>query len=306
MNPKVIFIGGATASGKTSLSLELATKYNGEIISADSRQIYIGMDIGTAKIAPRPNPPADTMGLYKVPFLHQNINHYLVDILYPNQRFTLFDFKKQAYEIIQDIQNRNKTPIIAGGTGLYIDALINNYELDETDTQEDPALRSQIEAQYADLLKSLPEAEAKQSMHSQLAKLDAHSAEKIHFSNIYAVQRALEFATLNQGRSKTNSARKSAPPFEYELVLTDLPRPELYKRIEDRIDEQIEQGLIQETKELLAKYGSGYPALTSLGYKEIGMYLEGELSLPEALEQFKKKTRNYAKRQLTWFRRYQV
>lgn len=301
---KVIIIGGATASGKTSLSLELARKYNGEIISADSRQVYIGMDIGTAKVAPRPEIPASTKDLYLQPFDYKGIPHYLIDVVFPNQRYTLFDFKNQAYTLIADIKSRGKTPIIVGGTGLYLDAIMKNYQLSADVESQNPEIKTELEKKYQSYLAQFGEDEAKKRMYQILEQEDPDSAATIPPNNIYFVLRALEFTLSNPGESKFKSAQTAIPPFEYELILTDIPREELYKRIEDRIDEQVQQGLIEETQTLINQYGLNLPALTSLGYKEIASYLAKETTLEDALKLFKQKTRNYAKRQLTWFRRY--
>jgi tRNA dimethylallyltransferase len=292
---KVLFIGGATASGKTDISLDLARKYNGEIISADSRQIYIGMDIGTAKVATRQDFSDDKNDLVNSPILVEGIPHYLIDIVYPDQRYTLFDFKRDAYNLIQQIQQKGKTPIVVGGTGLYIDALINNYSLEDS-VKEDSKVRQKLEKEAAKF--------GAGHMWDKLNKIDQYSAEKIHPNNSYAIVRALEFALINNGEAKTKKAKKNKPPFEYVLILTKMDRSELYKKIEQRIDLQIEQGLIEETKKLLELYDPNLPALSSIGYKEISDYLNSECSLEEAVKLFKQHTRNYAKRQLTWFRRY--
>lgn len=303
-NPTVFFIGGATASGKTDLSLKLARELDGEIISADSRQIYIGMDIGTAKVVKRENPPKNTDNLYLEPIEFEGVNHYMIDIVYPTERFSLFDFKEKAYELIELITSRGKTPIVVGGTGLYLDALMKNYQLDESIKSEDLELRKNLELEFEQLKNDLGEEKAKLATYQKLEKINPEGALKLHYSNIYSVLRELEFSTINGGKSKADSAKMSDPPFNFELILTDIDRKELYKRIEERIDQQIEEGLIEETERLINQYGIGLPALTSLGYKEIAEYLQGVRTLEDAVVEFKKKTRNYAKRQLTWFRRY--
>jgi tRNA dimethylallyltransferase len=293
MKKKVIFIGGATASGKTDISIKMAKKYDGEIISADSRQIYIGMDIGTAKVVMRQD--FNTNNFVNTPIYFEGIAHYLIDIVYPNERYTLFDFKRDAYSLIDDILARGKTPIVVGGTGLYIDCLMNNYEIVNS-VNEDADLKSELEVEAKEM--------GKLYMWEKLQKLDSYSAAKIHFNNTYAVIRAIEFAILNNGEAKIQKNKKSNPPFEFELYLTNVERAELYKRIGARIDQQILMGLIEETKYLIEKYGTDLHAISSIGYREIASYLNYECSLEEAVSKFKQHTRNYAKRQLTWFRKY--
>jgi tRNA dimethylallyltransferase len=253
------------------------------------------MDIGTAKAGIRTEVPASNLeNIYKTPILIEGIPHYLIDIVYPNQRYTLFDFKKQAYELIEDILKRGKTPIIAGGTGLYIDCLINNYDIPNA-IKEDLKLKKQLELEAEKM--------GKNYMWEKLNKMDPMSASKIHFNNGYAVIRALEFALLNND-SKKKRAKKNVPPFEYKIEIMQMDRKLLYKKIEDRINQQIQNGLIEETEKLIAKYGKNLPALSSIGYKEIATYLEGNAELEECINLFKQHTRNYAKRQITWFRRY--
>lgn len=296
MKSCVHFFGGPTASGKTAMAIKLAKELDGEVISADSRQIYIGMDIGTAKAGIRTKIPTSNLeDLYKVPIFVEGIPHYLIDIVYPNQRYTLFDFKKQAYELIEDILARGKTPIVAGGTGLYIDCLINNYQLADAQT-EDPILKLELEKEAQKI--------GTQAMWQKLNQLNPTEAKKIHPNNIYSIIRAIEFTTLNNGEAKSEKARKSKPPFEWELQVIEIDRQTLYQQIETRIDEQISCGIVQETEKLIAQYGQELPALTSIGYKEINSYLKGEQDLETAIKLFKQHTRNYAKRQMTWFRRY--
>lgn len=308
IKPTVILIGGPTASGKTKLSIDLAQALDGEIISADSRQIYIGLDIGTAKISPRPKetnvePNPTTDNLYKIPFLAEGVPHYLIDIVYPNQPYTVFDFKQQATELIFDILKRGKTPIVVGGTGLYLDALINNYTHTSPTTHSEK-LKTELQQKYDQLVLEYSELKAKQIMHQGLASLDPLAATKIPSGNIYQVLRATEFALLNPNHSKLSSAQASPSPFQFEFHITQPDRKQLYQTIEDRIDQQIQDGLVQETESLIQKYGLDCPALSSIGYKEINSYLQGQSTFDEAINLFKQKTRNYAKRQVTWFKRY--
>jgi tRNA dimethylallyltransferase len=303
--PKVILVGGPTASGKTKLSIDLAQGQNGEIISADSRQIFIGLNIGTAKIAPRPstNPSTPLDQLYKTPFLAEGVPHYLIDIVYPNQPYTVFDFKQQATEIIYQILQKGKTPIVVGGTGLYLDALINNYTHTSPTTHSEK-LKTELQQKFDQLLKDHSTSKAKQIMHQGLASLDPLAAAKIPSGNIYQVLRATEFALLNPNQSKLSSAQASPSPFQFEFHINQPDRKQLYQTIEDRIDQQLQDGLVQETESLIQKYGLDCPALSSIGYKEINSYLQGQSTYQDAINLFKQKTRNYAKRQVTWFKRY--
>ncbi len=270
----LLTIIGPTASGKTSLSIALGNQFNAEIVSADSRQIYKEMDIGTAK--------ASVEEMRQIP-------HYLIDIVYPNQDFSLAHYKKYAEQTIREIHSRRKLPILVGGTGLYISAIAEQYALPEV--PPNPELREKLEnyaAQHG------PEA-----LHQQLQEFDSQAASQIHPNNIRYVIRALEIYKAQGIRKLLNNT-----PYSTFIVNLDWPRDELYQRIDQRIDQQIEQGLIAETKRLLSKYSPNLPAMSSLGYQELAIYLKGDLSLNEAVEIFKKNTRNYAKRQLTWFRRF--
>lgn len=294
ISPKsVLFIGGPTATGKTDLAIKMAHKYNGSVISADSRQVYLEMDIGTAKESTRRPIPESTKSLYKSPINIEGIDHYMIDIIRPDERFTLFDFKSQAYELIKEIQNQNKLPIVAGGTGLYIDALIKNYQL-EADKPEDPRLKAKLETRLE---------EGSESLWEELNKLDPAYAKEIHPNNGYYLVRALETIHLT-GKSKPQIAKTARPPFDPIIHIIEMPRDQIYKRVEDRIDKQFEMGIIEETKNLIEKYDENCPALTSLGYHQIAKYLRGEFTLDECKTEFKKLTRHYAKRQITWFKRY--
>lgn len=290
----VVFIGGPTATGKTSLGVQIAASHNGAVISADSRQIYIGMDIGTAKAAPRENPPKNTENLWEIPYKYEGIDHYLMDIVYPDERYTLFDLKTHAYELIKRLQSKGILPVVVGGTGLYIDALIKNYEL-KADKAEDLEVKRGLEARIKQ--------EGSQKLWEELNEIDPEAAAEIHPNNPRYIVRALELYKVT-GKAKSENTTTGEPPFNPIIVGIEYPREVVYKRVEDRIDIQFEQGIIEETKSLLEKYDPELPSMSSLGYKEIKMYLDGELSLDEAKDLFKQKTRNFAKRQITWFKRY--
>jgi tRNA dimethylallyltransferase len=298
-NKHVLFIIGPTASGKTDLGIEIATQYNKAVISADSRQIYLDMDIGTAKAGIRPNKPENAQDLWQQPIQVEDIDHYMVDILKPDQRYTAFDFKKQAYDLIQKLGN----PIIVGGTGLYIDVLLHNYELQAQGENESQEIRSRLVKKFEEIVQKSCESDAKQKMWEKLQEVDPDTASEIHPNNWRYVCRALELYELT-GESKTKVATKRKPPFEPYIVGIHWDRAKLYERIELRIDMQMDEGLLQETKHLLDKYDHNLPALTSLGYLELKDHLEGNTDLDEAVRIFKQNTRRFAKRQIGWFRRY--
>lgn len=271
----LIVVMGPTASGKTALGIALAKLLNGEIVSADSRQIYRQMDIGTAK--PTPTEMAQA-------------KHHLVDFVEPDENYNLARFQKEAASLIHDIHHSGKIPLLVGGTGLYISSVIQNYDL--PDSRPDLSLRKKYE--------EMAKTEGVEKVHQQLAQLNPVTAAAIHPNNLRYVIRALEIA--HQATHKATVSEIS--PFLSLLITIDWPREELYTRIETRIDQQLEEGLIEETKSLLLRYKPGLPSLTSLGYGEIGRYLRNECSWEDAISAFKQHTRNYAKRQLTWFRRF--
>lgn len=297
LDPKkhVVFVVGPTATGKTDWGVEIAKQNNGAVISADSRQIYLEMDIGTAKPVFRKPLPTTTKDIYKLPIKYEGVDHYLFDVVYPNERYTLFDFKTQAKELIKSLSAQNTQPIVVGGTGLYIDALIKNYELTAT-LPEDLVLKANIQKQLDE--------KGSQVLWQKLNEVDPEAAAKIHPNNPHYLIRALELYELT-GKTKADITKYSKPTFEPVILMTEFDRQEIYDRVEKRIDIQFEQGLIQETEELFKKYDPDLPSMTSLGYKEIKKYLDGEYNLDECKKEFKKKTRHFAKRQMTWFKRYQ-
>lgn len=270
----LVVVLGPTASGKTALSLDIAKKFDGEVVSADSRQIYKFMDIGTDKIMPK-----DQKG----------IPHHMIDLILPDERFTLTDYKTQASIVINDILKRGKIPLLVGGTGLYIRSITQNYDIPEG---ENPEIRQKL---YEEL-----EAKGEEFMHEKLKKLDPVSAEKIHPHNHRYLIRALE---INMTRGKKID-KKRKPEFACMQIGIKWEREKLYERISKRVDLQIERGLIKEVEKLLDMgYSPKLPSMTSLGYQEIIQFLEKKITLEEAIELIKRNTRNYSKRQLTWFRR---
>jgi len=271
----LIAVIGPTASGKTSLGIALANSLSGEIISADSRQIYQHMDIGSAL----PTPAERKQAI-----------HHLIDFVKPDQSFSLAEYQALANQVITQVISRHKIPILVGGTGLYINTVSQNYLLPD----------SQPDLQLRDELTQLANQSGYQAVHDRLSAVDPQSAANIHPHNLRYVIRALEIATHTQ---KPKSDQLAASLYHTFYIFIDWPRDLLYQRIEQRIDQQIKQGLIEETKSLLALYDQHLPSMSSLGYQEIGDYLRGQISLDQALVLFKQHARNYAKRQLTWFRK---
>ena len=277
----LIVIAGPTATGKTSLSVSLAKRIGGEIISADSMQVYRHMDIGSAKIT------EEEM---------QGVPHHLIDILDPTEDFNILLFQKYARQAIREIRERGHIPILAGGTGFYIQAVTR--DIDFTEAEENSAVRSRLE--------QLAEEKGSLYLHEELKKVDPESAEKIHPNNIKRVIRALEFYELNQFPISAHNAheKERETPFDLAYFVLDMPRDELYTRIDLRVDQMLESGLVREVEELRGMGCSrGMTSMQGLGYKEILGYLEGETDLDEAVRVLKRDTRHFAKRQLTWFRR---
>lgn len=279
MKSKVIVIVGPTASGKTAVSIELAKKINGEIISADSMQIYKYMDIGTAK------PTADEM---------QGIKHYMLDIVEPDETYNVAKYKKMAENAIEEILAKGKTPIIVGGTGLYINTLVNGIEF----------LEIEGDTQYRDSLIKRGYEEGANVLHDELKKVDPESAEAIDANNIRRVARALEIYKVT-GKTKTQLDIESRKEVKYDYIMFGLewPREELYSRIDQRVDIMVKSGLIEEVKWLIENYKVSSTAMQGLDYKEVVEYLNGDISYEEMVEKLKIETRHYAKRQLTWFRK---
>lgn len=281
MKNKLIVISGPTGVGKTNLSIKLAQKINGEIISADSMQIYKLMDIGSAKIK------TEEM---------EGVKHHLIDIINPDEEFSVSDFKVRAEQAIEDILNRDKVPIIAGGTGLYIDSIICNLSFTEGNK----------DLKYRVYLEGLAKEKGNIYVHSLLKDIDKISYEKIHPNNLKRVIRALEVYKLTGKPFSSYDDRDKIFDIPYNLYyyVLSMDRDKLYEKINKRVDEMVEEGLIQEVEHLKSLgYSSEMQSMQGIGYKEILYYLEGKMSLEEAIEMIKKGSRNYAKRQLTWFRK---
>lgn len=277
---EVVAIVGPTASGKTALSIELAKQYNGEIINGDSMQVYKGLDIGTAKIT------EEEM---------EGVPHHLLSFLEPTDSFSVADYQKCVREKISEIQARGKLPIIVGGSGLYVQAVL--YDFQFTDEKVDDEARK---AYYAELEKLGPEA-----MHAKLVALDPKTAETIHPNNTRRVIRALEMIELS-GVSKASEAqnRGEIPLYKHFIIGLGLnmEREELYDRINRRVDIMMEQGLLEEVKGLWQRNIRDVQSIKAIGYKELYDYFDGKCTLEEAIEAIKQNSRRYAKRQLTYFR----
>jgi tRNA dimethylallyltransferase len=275
----LLVVMGPTASGKTALGIALARALDGEIISADSRQIYRRMSVGTAA------PTAAEKQLAK---------HHLVEFINPDQPFNLSLYQQKATRLIKMIFHRGHLPVLVGGTGLYVSAITENYQLPES--VPDLSLRNRLE--------KLAARKGKLAVHDLLQQLNPQAAAKIHPNNLRYVIRAVEIAAQSGEKLADPSKNPTGSEFYPLFITVDWPRDQLYSRIEQRIDQQMQQGLLRETKALLRKYDFSLPSVSSLGYREIGTYLQGLSSLEEALCLFKKNTRNFAKRQLTWFRKF--
>ena len=277
--PKVIVICGPTASGKTALSIELAKKIDGEIISCDSMQIYKDMDIGTAK------PTKEEM---------QGIKHYLLDFVSPEKRYSVAEYKKDAKKAIHEILEKGKMPIIVGGTGLYIDSLI--YEIEYQEQKIDEQYRGELEERIKN--------EGLETLYNEAIKIDPQAMKKISPNDKKRIMRVLEIYKLT-GKTKTEQEEESRKEveFDYRVFAINWDRQTLYERIEKRVDIMIQKGLIQEVENILKKYKEFPTAMQGLGYKEVVDYLQSNCTKQEMIEKIKMETRRYAKRQMTWFRK---
>ncbi len=277
---KVIVICGPTASGKTALSIELAKRINGEIVSCDSMQIYKDMNIGTAK------PTIEEM---------QGIKHYLIGYVSPEERYSVADYKRDAKKAIKEILEKGKMPIVVGGTGLYIDSLI--YEIEYQDMKLDEDYRRKLEEEVQE--KGL------EIVYEKAKKIDPKAIEKISPTDKKRILRILEIYHAT-GKTKTEQeieSRKKEVEYDYKVYALNWDREKLYDRINKRVDMMIEEGLIQEVEQILKKYDTFPTAMQGLGYKEVVDYLNGIYTKEEMIEKIKMETRRYAKRQLTWFRK---
>lgn len=274
MKPKVIAVVGPTASGKTKLAIELAHKLDGEVVSADSRLVYKGFDIASAK-----------------PTMEERagIPHHLIDIVEPEFNYSAGNYVEDAKRAIEDILSRGKTPIVAGGTGLYFRVLLEHYDLPKVETNFE--LRAELEKR------------SKEDLLEELENVDKITYKRVKDANLRRIIRALELIkTLKKPLSEIQLEKE--PEYDVEWIMPEIPSREwLYDRINKRVDIMVEMGIIDETKNLIAKHGRIGNIVDTIGYKEILTYLDGQATLDEALDKLKQHSRNYAKRQLTWFRK---
>lgn len=280
MKKPLIIIAGPTACGKTDSSIYLAKKINGEIISADSMQVYKYMDIGTAKIKKNEM---------------QGIKHYLIDEFLPDEDFSIAKFKNLATKYIQEIYAKGKIPILVGGTGFYINSVIYNNDFEETKKDED----------FRNFLTKEAKEKGNIYLHQKLIEIDEASAQKIHPNNVKKVIRAIEF--FNQTGKKISEhneeEKQKEKAYNTSFFILNMPREKLYKKIDLRVDLMIKNGLLKEVSSLLEKnYKKELVSMQGIGYKEIIAYLEGKISFEEAIYIIKRDTRHFAKRQLTWFK----
>lgn len=278
---KVIAIAGPTASGKTALAVELAKKINGEVISCDSMQIYKDMSIGTAK------PTVEEM---------EGVPHYLIDFVSPDERYSVADFKRDAEEKIEYVLSRGKVPILCGGTGLYIDTLVLGIDYPEIE----------LDQEYRDeLMKKAESEEGLKELYEEAKSIDPEAMEKISENDKKRITRVLELYKAT-GKTKTELekiSRSNGVKYDYRVFAIDMDREKLYDRINRRVDIMIEQGLIDEVRNVIDKYDKFPTAMQGLGYKEVVEYFDGKLTKQEMIDKIKQETRRYAKRQLTWFRK---
>lgn len=271
--PRIVVIVGPTASGKSDLAVELAREKNGELVSADSRQVYKGMDIVTAKLTPP-----------------EGIKQWLVDVVEPDEVFTLSDYQSLAFEAIGDILTRGKLPILVGGTTMYVDAVIENWVIPPTDNE----MRQRVQEMFDnDGLNSLVEL---------LKEKDPETAKVIDTQNSRRVVRALEYV-LATGESFIFAQNKAESKYEVEIIGMDVPSEILTQRIKERVKKMFDNGAVEETKKLLAHYSLDLPSMSGIGYREIKMFIDGELTKEEAIEKLTTATYQYSRRQMTWWRR---
>lgn len=277
---QVIVIAGPTASGKTKLAIELAKKINGEIISCDSMQIYKEMNIGTAK-------PTEQE--------QKEVKHYMIDIISPNERFSVSDYKKMAENQIEKILKNGKVPILVGGTGLYVNSLIYGIEF----------LEIEFDERYRQQLEKRVENEGLEKLYEEAKKIDEDAMKSISPNDKKRILRVLEiFHQTGMTKTKQDElSRKNGPKYDYKVFAINLERETLYDRINKRVDQMIENGLIEEVKSIYEKYNSFPTAMQGIGYKEVVEYIKEDITKEEMIEKIKQESRRYAKRQLTWFRK---
>lgn len=280
----LIVLTGPTAVGKTSLSIALAKAVDGEIISADSMQVYKYMNIGTAKITEE-----EKCG----------IPHFLIDELEPDEEFNVTIFKNKVMGYIEDIKSRGKVPIIVGGTGFYIQSVI--YDINFNEYGDDSKVRKKYEAMAETLGKS--------ELHKKLALVDREYADSVSYNNVKKVVRALTFFEMTGEKLSEHNKRERerSSPFDFAYFVLTMDRKKLYERIDKRVDLMFDMGLVEEVKALMAKgYDKSLVSMQGIGYKEVIDYLSGKMSLEECIDIIKRDTRHFAKRQLTWFKREKV
>ncbi|GAB7388364.1 tRNA (adenosine(37)-N6)-dimethylallyltransferase MiaA [Bacillaceae bacterium] len=276
---RLLVIVGPTAVGKTALSLQIAQDFAGEIISGDSMQVYRGMDIGTAKAT------KEERAL---------VPHHLIDIKDPDEDFSVAEFQSLVRPLIREINERGHLPILVGGTGLYIQSVTHGYHFPEA--SQDEAFRREMHA--------LAEREGNEALHNRLLAIDPETAARLHPNDRKRIIRALEIYHVTGKRMSELQKKEREPRYDLLMIGLTMERQKLYERINERVEQMIDQGLIDEVKSLLARgYGPHLTSMQALGYKELIPYLEGRITKEEAIETIKKRTRNFAKRQLSWFRR---
>jgi len=276
-HPPLVAIVGPTAVGKTRLSLRLAQEFDGEIVSADSRQVYRGMDIGTAK------PTLDE---------RHRLPHHLIDVVAPDETFTLAQYQELAYEAIANGLGRGRLPFLVGGTGLYVKAVVEGWGIPRVPPNEE--LRAELYRQA--------EIEGEEALHTRLREVDPAAAGRIDPRNVRRVVRALEVC-LETGQPISELQRKKPPSYCILQIGLTMERPELYRRVDERVDRMIEGGLVEEVRELVERgYGYDLPSMSGLGYQQISMYLRGQVSLAEAIQLVKRHTRRFVRHQYNWFR----
>lgn len=278
--PKIVVVAGPTATGKSAIAVEIASIFNGEVVTADSMQVYRHMDIGTAK------PASEEMG---------GVPHHLMDIVDPDEEYTAARFSREAGEAIENIASRSRLPIVAGGTGLYIRALLHGLFEGPV---SDKAIREGLMAQALD--------KGKEALHEELKKIDPEAASSIHPNNIARVIRAIEVYRLTGKPISAFQKEHGFTPSRFDALKIGLikEREELYRDIDARVDRMMEAGLVEEVKTLLERgYSARLKPMGGLGYKEVAGYLSGRYPIDEAVRLLKMNTRHYAKRQLTWFRK---
>ncbi len=288
--PNVIVVVGPTASGKTSLGIHIAKALDGEIVSADSMQIYKGLDVGTAKATEEEQ---------------KEIKHHLIDICEIEEKFSVAEYKEKCYEKLNEIISKGKTPIIVGGTGLYVNAVVNNMNFD-SNIQDENYINQKEE--YRKELEEILDKKGKEYLYDMLLSIDKEAATNIHMNNTKRVIRAIEMAKFETDKSTVNERNdlwnKNESKYNFIVIYIDMPREELYNRINQRVDMMEELGVIEEARKLKSmNLQRDNTVMQAIGYKEFFDYIDGKTTLEESLENLKLATRRYAKRQVTWFKK---